>query len=89
MNIILWLAVGIVAGWLATRFFKSKTQWGIGMNVVVGIVGALVGGFMIAPMMGAGSVELRGISEISLLASLLGALLLLGFFNFVRPRGLR
>jgi hypothetical protein len=42
---------------------------------------------MIAPMMGAGSAEPRGISEISLLASLLGALLLLGFFNFVRPRG--
>ena len=89
MNIMLWFVIGIVIGWLATRFFKNKSQWGTGMNVVVGIVGALVGGFMIAPMMGAGSVELRGINEISLLASLLGALLLLGFFNFVRPSGLR
>lgn len=59
------------------------------MNVVVGILGAAVGGFMIAPMMGGDSVEMRDISAISLLASLLGALLLLGFFNFVRSRGLR
>lgn len=87
MNIILWFAIGIVVGWLVTRFLKNKSQWGTEMNIVVGILGAFVGGFMIAPMMGAGSVEPRGISEISLLASLLGALLLLGFFNFVRPRG--
>jgi uncharacterized membrane protein YeaQ/YmgE (transglycosylase-associated protein family) len=87
MNILLWFAIGIVVGWLATRFFENKSPWGTEANVVVGIVGAFVGGFMIAPMMGAGSVDARDISEISLLASLLGALLLLGFFNFVRPRG--
>lgn len=88
MNVILWFAVGIVAGWLATRYFKAESQWGTGMNIVVGIVGALVGGFMIAPMMGAGSIELRGLNEIALLASFLGALLLLAFFAFVRPRGM-
>jgi uncharacterized membrane protein YeaQ/YmgE (transglycosylase-associated protein family) len=87
MNIILWLAVGIIVGWLATRLFKTQSHWGTEMNIVVGIVGALVGGFMIAPMMGAGSVELRGVNEISLGASLLGAMLLVAFFAFVRPRG--
>jgi uncharacterized membrane protein YeaQ/YmgE (transglycosylase-associated protein family) len=85
MNINLWFAIGIVVGLLATRFLE-KSRWRTEMNVVVGIVGAVVGGFVIAPMMGAGSVEL-GITAVSLLASLLGALLLLGFFNFVRPRG--
>ena len=57
MNIILWFAIGIVVGLLATRFL-GKSQWGTEINVVVGIVGAVVGGFVIAPMMGAGSVEL-------------------------------
>ena len=89
MNIILWFAIGIVVGWLATRFLKTESQWGTGLNVVVGILGALVGGFIIAPMMGAGLIDQQGFSLISLLASFLGALLLLAFFSFVRPRGLR
>ena len=89
MNIILWFAIGIVVGWLATRLFKTESHWGTEMNIVVGIVGALVGGFMIAPMMDAGSVEPRGISEISLLASFLGALLLVAFFASMRPGGMR
>ena len=89
MNIILWFAIGIVVGWLATKFLKTESQWGAGLNVVVGILGALVGGFIIAPMMGAGLIDQQGFSVISLLASFLGALLLLAFFSFVRPRGLR
>jgi uncharacterized membrane protein YeaQ/YmgE (transglycosylase-associated protein family) len=89
MNIILWFAIGIVVGWLAARFLQTKTPWATGLNVAVGIVGALSGGFIIAPMMGAGLIDHQGISTISLLASFLGALLLLAFFTFVRPRGVR
>jgi len=89
MNIILWFAIGIIVGWLAARFLQTKTRWGTGLNVAVGIVGALAGGFTIAPMMGAGLIDQPGISPISLLASFLGAVLLLAFFTFVRLRGVR
>ena len=89
MNIILWFAIGIVTGLLAARFLETKTPWATGLNVATGILGALVGGFVIAPIMGVTVIVQQGLSMLSLLASSLGALLLLAFFNFVRPSGLR
>ena len=57
MNFIIWLIVGGVIGWLASIVMKTNGQQGIILNVVVGIVGALLGGWLISPMVGAGTIN--------------------------------
>jgi uncharacterized membrane protein YeaQ/YmgE (transglycosylase-associated protein family) len=47
MNLIIWLVVGGVIGWLASLVMKTDAQQGMFLNVVVGIVGALIGGAII------------------------------------------
>lgn len=83
MNIIIWLIVGGVVGWLASMLMKTDGQQGIFLNIVVGIVGAFIGGFLISPMVGVGTIN-SGLSVGSFLVSLLGAVILLGIVNLVR-----
>ena len=51
MNVLVWLVVGGVLGWLASIVMKTDGQQGIILNVVVGIVGSLIASFIIAPML--------------------------------------
>ncbi|HYE21918.1 MAG TPA: hypothetical protein VEA69_25990, partial [Tepidisphaeraceae bacterium] len=48
MNIVIWLIVGGVIGWLASLVMKTDKQQGVVMNVVVGIVGAMLGGLLLS-----------------------------------------
>ena len=57
MNLIIWLVVGGVLGWLASIVMRTDAQQGILLNVVVGIVGALIAGFVIAPLFGTGTIN--------------------------------
>src|SRR5215216_4445052 len=50
MNIIIWLVVGGLVGWVASKVMNTDAQQGIVLNVVVGIVGALLGGWFLSPM---------------------------------------
>jgi len=52
MNLIIWLVVGGVIGWLASLVMKTDAQQGMILNVVVGIVGALLGGWLLSPLRG-------------------------------------
>jgi uncharacterized membrane protein YeaQ/YmgE (transglycosylase-associated protein family) len=52
MNFIMWLLVGGVIGWLASIVMKTNGQQGIFLNLIVGIVGAMVGGWFISPLVG-------------------------------------
>lgn len=83
MNIIIWLIIGGVVGWLASMIMRTDAQQGIILNVVVGIVGAMLGGFLISPMVGVGSIN-DGLSIGSFLVSLVGAVILLAIVNLVR-----
>ena len=49
VNIIIWLIVGGIVGWLASMIMKTDAQQGILLNVVVGIVGAFIGGWLMVP----------------------------------------
>ena len=49
MNLIIWLVVGGLIGWLASLIMKTDAQQGLVLNVVVGIVGALLGGWLLSP----------------------------------------
>lgn len=85
MGIIVWLIVGGIVGWLASLIVGRANQQGIILNVVVGIIGALIGGWLISPMVGVGSIN-EGITFGSFLVSLLGAVILLAIVNLVTGR---
>ena len=88
MGFIVWIIVGGIVGWLASLIMKTDAQQGLFLNVVVGIVGAAVAGFLISPMLGVGSIN-TGISVASTLVSLLGAVILLALINLVRRGSVR
>jgi uncharacterized membrane protein YeaQ/YmgE (transglycosylase-associated protein family) len=81
MGIIIWLIVGGIIGWLASIVMKTNRQQGMILNVVVGIVGAMLGGLLIAPMMGTGTINRGDFTIGGLVASFLGALILLAIVN--------
>ena len=84
MNIIIWLVVGGLVGWIASMIMKTDAQQGVVLNVVVGIIGALLGGWFLAPMFGTGTINSNDFSVPGLLVSLLGAVILLAIVNLVR-----
>lgn len=83
MSILVWLIVGGVVGWLASIIMRTDAQQGILLNVVVGIVGALLAGFIVSPLVGVGTIN-EGISIATFLVSLLGAVVLLAIVNLFR-----
>lgn len=86
IGIIVWLVMGGVVGWLASMIMGTSEQQGIILNIVVGIVGALIGGWLIGPLLGAGSIN-EGLTIMSFVVSLLGAVILLGILSlFQRSR---
>ena len=78
----------LVLGWLASIVMRTDAQQGIFLNIVVGIVGAMLGGFLLGPLLGGGSIT-NGISAGSLVVSFLGALILLAIVNLVRRGSVR
>ena len=84
MNFIIWLVIGGIIGWLASMVMRTDAQQGVILNVVVGIVGALLGGWFLAPMFGTGTINQNDFSIAGLGVSLLGAIILLAIVNLVR-----
>jgi uncharacterized membrane protein YeaQ/YmgE (transglycosylase-associated protein family) len=84
MNFIIWIVIGGLIGWAASVVMKIDAQQGIVINVLVGIVGALVGGWLLAPLFGTGTITQNDFSLASLVISLLGAIILLAVVNLLR-----
>ena len=84
MNFIIWLIVGGLIGWLASIVMRTDAQQGLLLNVVVGIVGAFLGGILIAPLIGSSTINQNNFSLPGLLGSFVGAVLLLAIINMVR-----
>jgi uncharacterized membrane protein YeaQ/YmgE (transglycosylase-associated protein family) len=84
MNFIIWIVIGGLIGWAASIVMKTDAQQGVVLNVVVGIVGALVGGWLLSPLFGAGTINQNDFSLASLVVSLLGAIILLAVVNLLR-----
>ena len=89
MNFIIWLVVGGIIGWIASMMMKTNAQQGMFLNVVVGIVGAMLGGWLITPLVGAGTVNQGDFHFGGLLVSLIGAIILLGVVNVFRRGSVR
>jgi uncharacterized membrane protein YeaQ/YmgE (transglycosylase-associated protein family) len=84
MNFIIWIVVGGILGWVASMIMRTDAQQGMFLNIVVGIIGALLGGWLLAPLFGTGTINQNDFSVGSLLVSLLGAVVLLGIVNLFR-----
>ena len=85
MGIIIWLIVGGIVGWLASIVMRTNGQQGILLNIVVGIVGAFLGGLVF----GRGNINNSGLTVTTFLVSLVGAIILLAIVNLVRRGSLR
>ncbi|GAC1387018.1 MAG: GlsB/YeaQ/YmgE family stress response membrane protein [Candidatus Saccharimonadales bacterium] len=78
ISIIVWIIFGAIAGWVASRIMKTRE--GMIANIIVGIVGAFIGGF-ISRMLGGPGVS--GFNITSLIVAILGAVILLFFVRIV------
>jgi uncharacterized membrane protein YeaQ/YmgE (transglycosylase-associated protein family) len=84
MNFVIWLIIGGVVGWLASMIMRTDAQQGIVLNVVVGIVGAFIGGLLLSPLLGPGTINNSGLSIGTFVVSLGGAVILLAIVNLFR-----
>jgi uncharacterized membrane protein YeaQ/YmgE (transglycosylase-associated protein family) len=89
MGFILWLVIGGVVGWLASLVMRRDASQGIFLNIVVGIIGSVLGGWLISPLVGAPSINSGEISVASLFVSFLGAVILLAIVNLITRRSVR
>jgi len=85
MGLIMWLIVGGIVGWLASLIMRTDAQQGILLNIVVGIVGAFLGGLIFT----GGSINNAPLTIGTFLVSLIGAVVLLGIVNLIRRGSLR
>lgn len=85
MGIIMWLVVGGVIGWLASVIMRTDGQQGIILNIVVGIIGAFIGGLIFAR----GDINNAPLTITTFLVSLVGSIILLAIVNMVRRGSIR
>ena len=85
IGIIVWLVVGGIIGWLASILMRTDAQQGVLMNVVVGIIGAVIGGLIA----GGGSINNDYMDPKAWIFSLLGAVILLAIINLFRRGSVR
>lgn len=89
MNLLILLVVGGVIGWIASLVMRTDAQQGLILNVVVGIVGALLAGFVVTPLIGGVPITSGAINLSSILVSLVGAIILLAIINLFRRGSVR
>lgn len=81
MNIIFWIILGALAGWIASMIMGRNAQMGAVANIVVGIIGALIGGFIMNSLGGPG---VTGFNLYSVLVAIGGAIVLLFLVGLFR-----
>jgi len=87
MNLIAWLLLGALVGWFASLAMRLRSREIIVLNAVVGLVGAFLAGWFVAPLAGIGGINQVEFSTPSMVVSLLGALVFVALVNVARrPR---
>ena len=84
MGILAWIVVGLIAGWLASMVMRGGGYGLIG-DIIVGIVGALIGGFLAANLLNMPN-AVNGINLTSILVAFVGAVILLAILRVVSGR---
>ena len=85
MNFIIWLIVGAIVGWVASSLMRQPE--GLLMNIIVGIVGAFIAGYVLTPYLGISTINQNNFSLPALVVSIGGAIILLVVLNLLRQRG--
>lgn len=88
MNFIIWLIAGAFVGWVASIIMGTNGRQGLFLDIVVGVVGALIAGYFLSPLLGVSTINQNNFSLPGLLVSLLGAVILLFIVGLFR-RGAR
>lgn len=86
MNLIVWLIVGGLIGWIASLMMGTDAQQGILLNIIVGIIGAFLAGLVLSPLLGIGTINQSNFDLGALIVSLLGSVILLAIVNLFRHR---
>ncbi len=89
MNLIIMLIVGGIIGWLASIVMRTDGQQGLFLNIVVGVIGAMLAGFLLTPFLGGAPITTGAFDIKSLFVSFLGAVVLLAIVNLVRRGSIR
>jgi uncharacterized membrane protein YeaQ/YmgE (transglycosylase-associated protein family) len=84
MNFIGWIVIGGVIGWVASLIMRTNAEQGVFLNIVVGIIGALLAGWLISPLVGSSTINQGNFSVAGLGVSLLGAIVLLALVRMFR-----
>ena len=87
MNIIIYLIAGAIVGYIASRIMRTNSQQGLILDIVVGIVGAVLAGWFLTPLFGISTINQSNFSLPALLVSLLGAIILLAIVKLFTRRG--
>jgi uncharacterized membrane protein YeaQ/YmgE (transglycosylase-associated protein family) len=80
MNLIIWLLVGALVGWLASMVMRTNAQQGTILNIVVGVIGALIGGYLL----GGPTINSNALNLTAIAVSFVGAVILLAIVNLVQ-----
>jgi len=81
-NLVVWVIIGAVAGWLASIVMKTNQSQGLLMDIIVGVVGGLIGGWLLTALGVGGAVT--GLNLASLLTAFIGAVILLAILRLIR-----
>ena len=85
INLLLWIIVGALAGWIASKIMKTDAEMGGVANIVAGIVGALVGGWIMRALFNT-NVDPNGLNIGSILTAILGAVVVIAIYKAITGR---
>ncbi len=83
MGIVSWIILGALAGWIASKITGNDPEMGAIKNIIVGIIGAFIGGILVNLIGGQG---ITGFNIWSIVISIIGAVILLSVMNLFRRR---
>lgn len=81
MGILSWIILGALAGWLASMFMNTNGSMGLVTNIIVGIIGSMIGGFVMSYFNKSG---VNNLNLYSLFVATLGSIILLAIVKAIR-----
>ncbi|MES2661865.1 MAG: GlsB/YeaQ/YmgE family stress response membrane protein [Pseudomonadota bacterium] len=84
MSFIIWILVGALVGWIASLIMKTDAQQGTILNIVIGILGAWLGGYLISPLVGVSTINQNALSIPAILVSIVGAVIVIVIWQLIR-----